>query len=152
MCGWIYRASTGDTAAFGTRGSNTARFNLVWFSDGNIYFQNGNGNQTYGMVALTGTGWHHVCQVFNGSLSGNARLIAYVDGVLKTLSYNGTQPSALATNASAGNFNIGRETGVLNSNANFDDIRIYNSIESASTIAALAAGKDLKNYKGFFMM
>ncbi len=139
LCGWMYRNSTADTIAFGTRALDTHRFNLLWYSDNNLYFQYGNGsNNSYAFVSLPSTGWFYACIVFDGTLVGNARVSGYVNGVVQTLGYGASlPPSSLASNANQGPFIIGRETSNRFSKGNIDDVRLYARTLSASEILQL---------------
>ena len=142
IAGWINRSSSSDTMAFGAGSNGTAdRFNFLWFSDGNIYFDFGNADGTkYAHCALAGTGWHHVAMVFDGALTGNARITAYVDGVAQTLIFNNPPPASLSSSAALGNFVIGTDSsGSADSNGIFDDIRVYNRAMPLADVAALAA-------------
>lgn len=105
LAAWIYRASTGVTCSGGFTAGNAThtnggdRFSFIWFTDGNIYFACENGAQQFSDCALSGIGWHHVAMVYDGTKAGNStRFLAYIDGALQSLSFNGTSiPSALGT-------------------------------------------------------
>lgn len=141
LAGWINRSSTSNKIAFGAGSVGAAsRFNILWFSDGNIYVQYGNGNSgAFASCALAGTGWHHVALVFDGTLTGNARIVCYIDGVLKTLSYNSTTPATLPSSANFGNFLLGKEVANGFSDGSIDDVRIYSRALVLADAAALAA-------------
>lgn len=127
IAAWINRTSSANKVACGV-GSVSAfdRFNLIWYTDGNIYFDFGNNNSIqYASCALSGTGWHHVVLIFDGSQSGNARIAVYIDGTLKTLSYNATPPATLSSSGNLGNFIVGREIANGYSDGTIDDFRAY---------------------------
>lgn len=113
LCGVISRSSTSMTAGFGgSAGSlNTGpRFSLIWYSDGNIYFQaeSSISGSAFGKCALTGTGIHFVAMAFNGAGSGNAgRLVAYIDGQPQTLTFTHTIPASLGL---VGPITIGKDS------------------------------------------
>lgn len=142
IAGWINRSSTSDQMSFGA-GSNGAsdRFSFQWYTDGNIYCGYGNANSIgYAFCALSGTGWHHVAMTFDGTQSGNARILIYIDGVLQSPTYNDTPPTALSSSGSFGNFVMGVDavgssfgTGIL------DEVRIYNRVLAQADVSALAA-------------
>lgn len=125
LCGWIYRSSTGTTVGFGgafDTGSNV--FSFIWYSDGNLYCTCSNTTSANGLVALAGTGLHHVTAVFDGSKSTNAtRLLVYVDGKPQTLSFGGTIPATLST---VGPIIIGKDISNRLSAGSYDDVRTYN--------------------------
>ena len=141
LAGWINRTSTSNKMALGAGSIGQAsRFNFIWYSDGNIYFDYGMSNSSaYAFCALTGTGWHHAALVFDGTLTGNARITAYIDGVLKTLSYNSTPPTNLDSSANLGNFLIGKEVANGYSDGSADDVCIYNRPLVQADITALAS-------------
>lgn len=102
--------ASGNLCGGGKGSSNSLRWELVKYSDGNVYYLICNGGVTYGSVAFTDALWHTYAMVYNGAGSGNAgRLQGYVDGRPRTLSFSGTIP---ATTASVANtFGIGRIPG-----------------------------------------
>ena len=70
-------------------------------TDGNMYFRIETPFGAYGTfnyTAVMNAGeWHHIAGVFDGSLSGDAnRMKLYVDGVLQTLSFQGSVRTATA--------------------------------------------------------
>lgn len=142
LAAWMNRSSTGNQVSLGA-GSNSTndRFTFQWFTDGNCYFTFGNGSGIqYAFCAANVTGWHHFAMVFDGSQAGNARIAGYIDGVLKTLTYNTSPPSSLSSSASLGNFVMGTNANLSgNSTGIVDDVRFYNVAKNATDIAALAA-------------
>lgn len=104
LAGAIYRSATSVSAAIAgangtSAGTTGARFGFLWFTDANIYFECNSSSLAYGFCGLTGTGWHHVMMVYDGSQATNAtKLVAYIDGVAQTLSFFGTIPASLAIN------------------------------------------------------
>lgn len=137
MAGWIYRSATNVHVAFGPRADGTYKSTILWWTDGNIYFSIANGLGEYSYSALSGTGWHHVALVFNGQLSGNARLIAFIDGIQVTLTYGATPPATTASNANQGPMIIGREQEVRYSTGLIDDVRLYNRVLTADEVMSL---------------
>lgn len=127
LTGWIYRASTGATVAFGAAAGDVSagnKLSCIWFSDGNIYTNASAASVSYGVCALTGVGWHHIAIVFNGSGAGNStRLRVYIDGVLKTLSFSGTIPATLGTITPE--FTFGRDATNRYSGGNIDDVSAF---------------------------
>lgn len=92
---WIYRSSTGNQVNVGnaTAGGSGNNYGSIWYTDGNIY--NDIGNSTYGYCALSGTGWHHIISVFDGSLG--TPILFYIDGIVQSLTIVGAAPSTLPT-------------------------------------------------------
>lgn len=121
------------------RGSNTScnHVNITPYSDGLVYFRICAGADAYGTYSLNDTKWHHYTMVYDGSLSGNSRLQAYVDGVniSSSLSFTGTIP---ATSGSyTGGLDIGRHNLTDANDGVIDDVRIYNRALSADEIKRL---------------
>lgn len=139
IAAWINRASTANKVAFGVGSvSQFDRFNAIWFTDGKIYFDYGNGSSTqFASVSLTGSGWHHVVLIFDGTLSGNARIACYVDGSVQTLSYNATPPASLSSSGNLGNFMIGREIANGYSDGTIDDFRAYTRALVSADVSTL---------------
>lgn len=112
ICGWVARTSGGGSIAFGTSdGATTSRFQVIWNTDDNLYatFCDGTGGQYYLFKTLSVFGWHFFALVFDGTLSGNARAVLYMDGVPASgVTYNSSPPATLATNANQGSFVVGR--------------------------------------------
>lgn len=139
---WIYRASTGDTVSVGVRSTGTQgdRLGFIWYSDGNIYFQVENGSGSFPNCALAGTGWHHVVMVYDGSLSGLARLAVHVDGVPRSLSAGGFDPpTSLVSDPEQ--FGFGRDQNARWSTGSADEIMLspyaWTSIEAQQVYHAV---------------
>ena len=131
FCGWVYRASASDICVFGNYHSNT-RFNILLYSDGNIYFQAGNSGTAYGFIAFSATGWHHYALVYDGSLAAWARVIPYIDGV--TSSWAGTAGTPDAS-ISSDNFRIGsEENSTRYSTGNHANTQIFSRTLTAASI------------------
>lgn len=135
--GWIYRAATGDIPAAGFSGGvGDNCFSCIWFSDANVYITASAASNVFGSFSLTGTGWHHIACVFDGSGAGNStRLLVYADGVSRTLSFSGTIPAALGT---VSPFGLGRDHNNRYGKGNYDDWRVYpNRVLSANEVLSL---------------
>ncbi|GFE85215.1 apiosidase-like domain-containing protein [Steroidobacter agaridevorans] len=119
---WLKRSVTGGMVLVGKQTTNHDVAIEAW-EDGSLYFQLSNGSDTYGYLTLSDTAWHHVALVYDGTLSGNAnRLKAYVDGVQRTLTFNGTVPATTTVNTTP--LNIGGIQGSY-SNGQVDDTWLY---------------------------
>lgn len=135
MTGWIHRGSSANNVAFGFGSTSTNRFNILWFSDGNLYIQIAKGGTTYSSTALSGTGWHHVAVVYDGTQSTDAsRVLCYIDGVKKTLTFTGTSPSSYTV---APVFYVGRDTANGYSTGLFDCVLLYNIPISSNVVTSL---------------
>jgi hypothetical protein len=76
--------------------NSSGRFTLYHFNDGNLYVQFLQLNYGFFAFALTDLDWHSLIVHFDGNASGNTnRLKVWLDGVAKTLTFNGTIPSAI---------------------------------------------------------
>jgi hypothetical protein len=97
---------------------------------GRLYFDVSNGSTSDGYAdnLFTIGQWAHISMVFNGSGATNAeKLKAYINGVQKTLTYEGTLPSSTA--------NIPAQFKAIETGqATLDDMRIYNYVRSPSQI------------------
>jgi hypothetical protein len=97
ISGWFRRTATSAFGPmFGTGQSGTAasRFNVLAWSDGNVYVAT-NSNE-FALFASNDLLLHHILVVFDGLKTGNTnRLKVYFDGKEVTLSYNGTVQSTL---------------------------------------------------------
>jgi hypothetical protein len=98
---WAKRLTSNSLVTVMQYDSTSSDISLELWSDGNIYFEIGNGSNSYGLVSNNSTSWQHVAMVYDGNGTGNdGRLKAYVNGVQQSLSYNGTIPSTAGTGAS----------------------------------------------------
>jgi len=138
--GWVSRA-LGTNQIFGFTLSGNYLLGIEWYSD-SIYLYCYSGAMYYGYFTANVAGWHHVALVFDGSLTGNARLAGYLDGSPVALSYVGTAPATLPHSGNLGYFGAGRglsfarnTTGVL------DELAVYSKALSASRIAAHYAAR-----------
>ena len=97
ISGWFRRTATSAFGPmFGTGQSGTAasRFNVLVWSDGNVYVAT-NSNE-FALFASNDLLLHHILVVFDGLKTGNTnRLKIYLDGRQVNLSYNGTVQSTL---------------------------------------------------------
>ncbi len=141
ISGWINPSVTAG-GMFGFSKINGYRFEML-DDFGFIYVVcEASGSAAYGYTtAPLSSSWHFVVITFDGSQgTANNRAKLYVDGVLQTLTYSGTFPTALDTAANLGPFGVGTETAngyYMNGSAT--DVRISNSTLSQGTINALYA-------------
>ena len=134
MCAWMKRNLSNSLVIIGQSEtlSNDISFEL-WY-DGNVYFEVGNGSNSYGVTSNNSTTWQYLTMVFDGTQTGNSnRLKAYIGGSLLTLSYSGTIPPSTGTVNT--NLNIGAYLINGNySNGNIAQVQLYNRALSASEI------------------
>jgi hypothetical protein len=138
---WLYKpvsAANQIVAGFGSSSGDVYAFFVDWYSNGTIYFEANNGSANNGMIAQASGGWVHVFMQFNGNLSGNARLLGYINGVAQSLSYSGTPAATLATAASLGTAIAGKETASANNVGSIADLMIGIGTVPAAMIPPLA--------------
>jgi len=109
----------------------TQRIGLQTGTNNNLYFLLGNGSNSYGYTAsnvITTGVWYHITAVFDGTATGNSgRLKLYINGVQQSLSFGGTIPATTPTTSASLSF-------ANNVNGAVDEIRIWNSALSSTTI------------------
>jgi len=142
MAGWILRAANGTIQALGTDETATHNTSIQLWSDNKVYFNISNGSAAYSFFSPIGTGWNHYCFTFDGSQIGNSnRLKGYINGLNVVLSYSGTIPSTLSSNASNQTFRIGRAQSASQwSTGSFAELAMWSSILSAAEVASLGKG------------
>ena len=138
MCAWMKRNLSNSLVFIGQIEtlSNDIAFEL--WNDGNVYFEVGNGSNSYGVTSNNSTLWQYLTMVFDGTQTGNSnRLKTYINGSLLTLSYVGIIPPSTGTVNN--NLNVGAYLPGSNySNGNISQVQIYNR--------ALSAAEVLQNY------
>jgi hypothetical protein len=141
VCAWMYRGSIGTIVSFSRDVAVGTRFGNYWYSDDSVYavVDVGGGGQSYRNYGLGGTGWHHIAIVFDGSLSGNARIAAYLDGVAQTGTVTGSPPATIISDAAT--FKIGQVNGSASDTGRVDDARVYSRALSAKEIETLALSR-----------
>ncbi len=106
-------------------------------SNNSVYVFVDNGSNSYGYTAANAVSpgnWYHVAAVFDGTQTGNAnRLKIYIDGVPQTLSFSGTIPASTSSTNTAP-FMAGGEPACCYLNGTIDEVRVWNTALSASTI------------------
>jgi hypothetical protein len=131
IAGWVYRSATGTKQAFGFgTGSGANRFNLIWFTDNNIYCEVQAG---YAYAVSTATGWHRLALVYDSAASPTSAL--YLDGVPLTLSIVGGGAfgsGALPSAANLGGYWIGREVANGYCAGSYDDLPVASRAWSAA--------------------
>ncbi len=98
---WAYVTTPSSFVPHWAKIDSGANNGAAWLDTPNVFLSARNSSSTDGAATSdspdTASTWHYLTYVFNGSLSGNARLVGYIDGVALNLSYTGTPPSALPT-------------------------------------------------------
>jgi|688.fasta_scaffold519584_2 hypothetical protein len=146
---WIRRDSSGSQQGVGfNSGSGVTetshRSHITHFTDNRMYFvicngssTNGNGNTLQNI-----TGWNHWAMVFDGTQPTNAtRLNGYVNGVSQSLTFSGSIPSSLSSNAVNQQLNIGwnRANNVYSVGA-MAEFSTWEDALTAEEIASLSKG------------
>ncbi|HVZ66915.1 MAG TPA: LamG domain-containing protein, partial [Patescibacteria group bacterium] len=132
---WMKRDVANNKVIIQKGTGSTSQVVIDFWSDGSLYFENDNGGDGYGGIALNDTNWHHVVLVFDGTQSGNNKLKGYVDGKLASLSYTGTI-QATTPNMSGQNFYIGRSAGSY-SDGQIDDVKLFSYPLTAAQVKTL---------------
>ena len=97
-CAWMKRNASNSRMTLMQFANTDNDISCELWSDGNLYLEVGNGSNDYATLSNSSTSWQHVSMIYNGSLTGNSeRLKCYINGVVQTLSYTGTIPSAAGT-------------------------------------------------------
>ncbi len=141
---WIRRRVAGSYVTLGDQsGDCSAGITIEVFPGGTISSAIGAGTGCVGgAFASNDTSWHHVAFVFDGAKTGDAnRLIGYLDGVQKTLTFafhNGASqvPSSLSDGSDS--WEIGLCAGGCSgewTDGWIDDVRIYNYARTPAQIA-----------------
>ncbi len=140
IAAWMYRSSTGNFVSFGWGDNSASRNDVLWFSDGNVYWQleKVSVGTSFPNCALSGTGWHHFVSAFDGSKTGLARQTVYIDGALRTLTAGGNgPPSAYVV---SGSFRVGYEqSNTRSSNGKADGVAVWNRTLSQEEVSSLYA-------------
>jgi len=134
---WLYKASaTANVVALAKSNSGAVAGNgwildYAGFTAGQIEFAViGSPHYLFGGAAINTNQWYHVVGIFNATLSGNAKVSMYINGVPRTLTYNnnaGNVPSTIGLNDT--NISIGSYANTNNKwDGNIDQTRIYNRI------------------------
>jgi hypothetical protein len=113
----------------------------------------GNSTLAYGYTnsGLVATGvWYHFALVFDGSQSTNEnRLILYINGEQKTLTFVGTIPATTSSSLSGTQLTLSRANAGEYMNGFIDDVGIFNTTLSASDIA-LIYNRQKQKYAGSY--
>jgi hypothetical protein len=97
---WVKRNASNSYMTFMQNSGIDNDIGLELWSNGDIYFEIGNGGNTLGQLSNNSSSWQNVAMVFDGSgVDNSARLKAYINGIQQNLTYSGTIP----TTAGSGN-------------------------------------------------
>jgi hypothetical protein len=140
---WAKRNASNSLMTLLQYSSLTSDISLELWSNGIIYFEIGNGGNTYGELSNNSSSWQNIAMVFDGSgVDNSARLKAYINGVQQTLSYGGT---TIPSTAGSGNTLYIGNTGPFSSfNSNLFSAGNLGSFQSFNR--ALLATEILQNY------
>ena len=139
---WAKRSASDSLITFIQYSGLSNDIGLELWSNGIIYFEIGNGGNTYGELSNNSSSWQNVAMVFDGSGADNSsRLKAYVNGIQQNLNFNGTIPSTAGT---ANTLYIGNTGPYAGPNSNLFSIGNLGSFQSYNR--ALSATEILQNY------
>jgi hypothetical protein len=128
IAGWMYKGSTSNDIEFGYGSYNPNRLNLVWWSDGNLYYQVG---PAFNSLPCNVIGWHHFVSSIDTSL-GSAGNKIYIDGQLQASN------SAVAYDTTGMLFYIGSEpSNTRYGTGRIDDVRVYTRCLSVADVQLL---------------
>jgi hypothetical protein len=128
--GWGNRDNTGVLWCLGAGTTDAARLEILWFTDGNIYFSV---NAVFASYAHSSTeASHHFALVF----VGGTRLTLFHDGV-QVAETTSSIPATTESVANMGAFFIGQTALSRFTTGWHDDTRVYNRALSASEIHAI---------------
>jgi|GEM_PF-3021313 len=109
-------------------------------NNNSIHLVVANGSNSYGITganAVSPGTWYHIAAVFDGTQTGDAnRLKLYIDGVQQTLSFSATPIPASTSSTNAASFIAGGEPSCCYLNGTIDEVRVWNTALSSSTITA----------------
>ena len=135
MCAWMKRNLSNSLVFIGQAETLSNDITFELWNDGNVYFEVGNGSNSYGVTSNNSTLWQYLTMVFDGTQTGNSnRLKTYINGSLLTLSYVGIIPPSTGTVNN--NLNVGAYLPGSNySNGNISQVQIYNRSLSAAEVS-----------------
>lgn len=109
---WLKRATSSSEIGAGSFYNIFNRCYIKLTSGGNLSLGHSAGDFTENSsVALSGTDWHHIFFVWDGTLSGNSnRIKCWVDGVQQTLSF-GAAGAGSSTGPNLDDWEMGSEGG-----------------------------------------
>ncbi len=143
--GWINQTDVSSiTRIWGKTNSENYDMGLTTYSSG-LYFELGNGVNSnanwpeYGTTISNNT-WNHVVLIFDGSGSGNiSRMKMYVNGIQRTLTFQGGAIPASMPDLTGKNFTIGwynAPSFPTVFDGSIDELRIWNRVLSTDEINA----------------
>jgi len=132
---WIKRTSLLYPAGFYQSTDNSHDFGIYMYPDNNLYFDIGNGSNSYGSVANTDLTWQCIAGVFDGTQAAANRVKAYVNGVLQPLSISGTFPTSVYSAVQNAYIGYSDTLGYLAQT--LSQIMVYNRALDSNEIARL---------------
>lgn len=134
LSGWLKRTSASNDVAFGADEGSNVRLIVTAASDGNIYLAV---DGAYEYVSNNNTSAHYLTLVYNGGLSGTARIEFYLDGVAQSPTTSGIAPASLSASLQSMHFGKDISSGNNFSTGDIDEVRISTGIaRSADWITA----------------
>jgi hypothetical protein len=140
---WAKRNASNSYMTFMQYSGISSDIGLELWSNGVIYFEIGNGGNTYGELSNNSSSWQNIAMVFDGSgVDNSARLKAYINGVQQNLNYGGT---TIPSTAGSGNTLYIGNTGPFSSgNSNLFSAGNLGAFQSYNR--ALSATEILQNF------
>lgn len=132
--------ATAQVCPMGKSAINNARFEVLKFSDNNLYFVINSGTTgNFGSVSYVpylGT-QAHIVAIFDGSLTGNVnRAKVYINGVQQSLTFSGTIPSTTSAEATW-ELNRNSSFGIGLGAAQYNEVAIFQSALTSADVAEL---------------
>lgn len=155
---WVkFNTLSNYDAPFGRfRSSDATSESMNVHANGTCDFVIANGGSSYGRASAgtftTGV-WYHIAICYNGGGATNAdRLKVYKDGSALSLSFTGTIPTTLHTNATTGRFVVGGKTQTANlMNGNVDEFSVFTYTLTSGNVTSIynsGTPTDLDNTSG----
>lgn len=125
--------------------SGTVAFNVETWNDNFLYVEIFNGAATDGHINFTTWAtagvWLHMAAVYNGAGATNAaKLQIYINGVAKSMAYNGTLPATLSSSLGGSTLYLGRYlvgASDFRWQGALDDLRLYNRVLTDDEVKAV---------------
>lgn len=132
---WVRRTGTNALAGLGNGLGN--RFNIGWYS-GNVFFSIGS---SFPYTALSSSGWVHVAMSYDGALTGDAKVAAYINGQrIASLTAGGTVPDTLPSLAA---MHVGGPDNSRYTQGQHDEVCVFNRVLSPQEHLLLASRRGI---------
>ena len=137
---WGKKSATAKEIFVGKWLDTTSAYFIEPFTNGKVYIGVYNSLPSNGSVAFDNDVWNHYMMVFDGNGATKADMLKlYINGVLKTLSFN-AHAMATTTGTDTAEFEIGSLLGTSRTDADIAEVKIWT--------ASLSAGEVMSDYGG----